>query len=486
MSNGHSDPRQTMIELLQTKQSAAQFFHPAIHVGESTLNDLFAAEDYDAILGFLESGTSVREPVTGQPLIVPGKPQESAFVQQITRTDGVMFGRFLDDEIATVRAWIEQLPADGGTANVTLKSHLVASGLAQPLFATAPVGDTRLFIVCQGGSIHILDLTTGQLMPTPFLTITDLISTGNEQGLLGLAFHPQYATNGRFFVNLTAPGGPGGRTEIREYQVSSNPNVADVASLRVLLSIRQPFPNHNGGWIAFGPDQFFYIATGDGGSANDPDNRAQRLDTLLGKLLRIDVDADDFPSDPRKNYAIPDTNPFASRVGALSEIWAFGLRNPWRCSFDRLTGDLFIGDVGQFNREEINFQRASSMGGENYGWRLREGMIENPASGVGGPRPSGAVDPVHNYGRSDGFSVIGGYVYRGASIADFRGTYLFADFAGKVWSFETDGTTVSKFTERTGELATDTVSITQITSFGQDASGELYLIARTGEVYRIE
>lgn len=486
MSNGTTDAHDAMIALLKSKRAAAQLFHGAITADNATLNELFAAEDYTAILEFLESGTSVRAPVSGQPLVIPGKPRESALYAQITRSDGRMYSRFSSDEVATVRRWIEQLPAIAPPI-VALRSRRVATGLANPLFATAPVTDARrLFIVGQTGDIRILDLTNGQLLPTPFLTITNLMTAGSEQGLLGLAFHPQYASNGRFFVNLTVPGGPGGRTEIREYRVSNNPDLADPASARVILSFAQPFQNHNGGWIAFGPDQFLYIATGDGGSGNDPDNRAQRLDTQLGKLLRIDIDADDFPTDPRKNYAIPGSNPFVGLTAAEPEIWAFGLRNPWRCSFDRMTGDLYIGDVGQNTREEINFQPASSMGGENYGWRLREGTIANPAPGVGGPRPIGAVDPIHDYDHNHGFTVIGGFVYRGTTIPSLRGTYLFADFGGRVWSFETAGSSISNLTERTAELAPSVGTLAGISSFGEDATGNLYIISRFGDVFQIE
>jgi glucose/arabinose dehydrogenase len=247
----------------------------------------------------------------------------------------------------------------------------VATGLSRPAFVTSPPGDyERAFIVEQHtGRIKILNLDDNSLNGTPFLDI-DGLATGNEQGLLGLAFHPNYAANGYFYVNLTVTGGT---TEIRRYQVSADPDIADASSQTLVMTYGQPFSNHNGGWMGFGPDGYLYISAGDGGSGNDPGNRAQDItDQLLGKLLRIDVDGDEFPGDPNANYAVPPTNPFVGATGD-DEIWAFGLRNPWRCSFDGLTGDLYIADVGQGAWEEIDFQSAASAGGENYGWRCMEG-----------------------------------------------------------------------------------------------------------------
>lgn len=238
----------------------------------------------------------------------------------------------------------------------------VVSGLTRPVFACAPDGDSsRLFIVEQGGRIRILDLTTTppSKKPMAFLQVSGL-ATGNEQGLLGLAFHPNYSTNRTFFVNYTDTSGT---TVIARYTVpAGTPDVADAASSRIVLKVPQPFANHNGGWLAFGPDGFLYIALGDGGSGNDPGNRAQNQGELLGKLLRLDVDGDDFPADPNRNYAIPTTNPFVNVAGARGEIWAYGLRNPWRCSFDRKTGELYIADVGQNEREEVNVQPAGQGG----------------------------------------------------------------------------------------------------------------------------
>jgi glucose/arabinose dehydrogenase len=340
---------------------------------------------------------------------------------------------------------------------------------------TSPAGDReRLFIVEQHtGRIKILRLANGSINPTPFLQIGGLLS-GNEQGLLGLAFHPEFATNGTFYVNLTVPGGAFGRgiTQVRRYRVSSDRDIADPSTATNVITFDQPFANHNGGWIDFGPrDGFLYIAAGDGGSANDPGNRAQNLREVLGKLLRIDVNGDDFPGDPDRNYAVPASNPFVGRADARPEIWAFGLRNPWRCGFDRETGDLYIADVGQDRFEEVNVQPASSTGGENYGWRLREGKHETGLDPVGAQR---LADPIHEYSHDDGLAIIGGYVYRGTLIAGLEGMYFFADHTGRVWSLRFDGTRVSEFTERTAELF-GSDGPQGISSFGEDAAGELYI-----------
>ena len=368
----------------------------------------------------------------------------------------------------------------------TVSSTVVGSGLSRPVYVTSPAGDReRLFIVEQHtGRIKILRLANGSIAPTPFLQITGLL-TGNEQGLLGLAFHPEFAANRTFFVNLTAPGGAFNRgvTQVRRYRVSADRDIADPSTATNVITYDQPFANHNGGWIDFGPgDGFLYIASGDGGNANDPGKRSQSLTELLGKLLRIDVDGDDFPGDPNRNYAVPASNPFASRADARPEIWAFGLRNPWRCSFDRETGDLYIADVGQDRFEEVNVQPASSTGGENYGWRLKEGQHQTGLDPVG-PQP--LVDPIHEYPHDDGLAIIGGYVYRGTRIAGLQGTYFFADHTGRVWSLRFDGTRVSEFTERTAELF-PSGGLEGISSFGEDAAGELYATdVVAGTVHRV-
>ena len=253
----------------------------------------------------------------------------------------------------------------------TIQLQLVVSGLNLPVTVTnAGDGSGRLFIVQQTGQIRILN--GGTLLPTPFLNISGLVSCCGEQGLLGLAFHPDYANNGFFYVNYTNVAG---NTVVARYEVSpTDPNVADPNSAQTVLTQNQPFSNHNGGQLAFGPDGYLYIALGDGGSGGDPQENGQNLQTWLGKILRVDINGDDFPGDPNRNYAVPPGNPFVGDPNALDEIWAYGVRNPWRCTFDRLTGDFFIADVGQNAWEEINFQPAASAGGENYGWDVLEGM----------------------------------------------------------------------------------------------------------------
>ena len=396
----------------------------------------------------------------------------------------------------------------------------VASGLSAPIFVTHAPGDTsRLFIVERGSppestgaaaSIRIFNLNTGLLERGTFLTTT--VDNRGEGGLLGMAFHPDYFNAGtpgfgKFYVNATttAPF----TTRIREFQVSAaNPNLADPASMREILSFAQPQTNHNGGWIGFSPnDGYLYIASGDGGGGNDDGtghtagtgNAQDTTNNLLGKMLRIDVDADDFPADAARNYAIPPTNPFRAGVGVPSddvgddEIWSFGLRNPFRASFDRLTGDLWIGDVGQGQREEIDFQPASSTGGENYGWRLREGLIQTP--GVGGARPPGNVDPVYDYDRNNdqfgGTVVSGGYVYRGPD-PSLHGKYFFLDSRSSAptaddnyWMFDPAdpfGTVQNIDSLLTPDVGTVMFPV----SFGEDAIGNLYIAyIASGEVYRI-
>jgi glucose/arabinose dehydrogenase len=386
----------------------------------------------------------------------------------------------------------------------------VASGLALPVFLTAPPGDaTRAFILEQhAGTIRILRLADDSLLTTPFLTVPG-ISTGYEQGVLGLAFHPDYAINGYFYVYLTDPD-----SHIVRYQVSPDPDVADASSATPVLSYTQPQSNHTAGWIGFGPDGYLYIASGDGGGSHDNDsghtsgtgNAQDVTDNLLGKILRIDVDADDFPGDAQRNYAIPPDNPFLG-TGGGDEIWAFGLRNPWRASFDAGTGDLYIADVGQSACEEIDVQPASSGGGENYGWRLREGTIATIGGGVGGASPPGAVDPIMDYSHggaeacSDpgpgftGRSITGGYVYRGP-IAALDGRYFFADFfTAELWSLlwdgsdpsGFDGTNYSDLTDHTGDPAftPDVGTIDSVASFGEDDEGNLYVLDHDGEVFRL-
>ena len=387
----------------------------------------------------------------------------------------------------------------------------VASGLSSPLFVTAPPGDfNRLFIAQQGGQILILNLKTGVMNATPFLTVSNLQS-GGEQGLLGLAFDPAYATNGKFYVKCTAPGGAfnSGTNQIRQYQVSSNPDIADTtpANIKTMLSIDQAQTNHNGGWIGFSPragdDHNLYIADGDGGNGNDqgtghiePGGNAQNGTTLLGKMLRIHIDP------TAGTYTIPSDNPFFGSGTLKQEIWLLGLRNPFRNSFDRATGRMLIGDVGQDTREEIDVQQPTNPGGgENYGWRDREGFIQNPAFATPTPTPTPnppRVDPIFDYPRSTGRTVIGGYIYRGAQFPTLQGTYIFGDYLGpsggsaRIFTLNYDGTTASNFQDITTPqlfpipTSSGNVSLVNLSSLGEDAAGELYMTdIGNGNVYKL-
>ena len=343
----------------------------------------------------------------------------------------------------------------------------VASGFTQPLLVTH-AGDAsgRIFVVQQNGVIYAVE--NGVRAAAPFLDVSGLLgSSSGEQGLLGLAFHPNYTENGRFFIYYTAPGDD---SVIAGYQVSADPSVADAESRTELLSFAQPYQNHNGGHIAFGPDGYLYIGTGDGGSGGDPENSGQTLSTYLGKLLRIDVDR--IGVDNGEPYAIPDDNPDLG-AEALPEIWAYGLRNPWRFSFDRETDELFIGDVGQNKIEEISYQPANSAGGENYGWNIMEGdECFNDAQ----CDTAGLTMPILSYDHGQGRSVTGGYVYRGETIPELTGSYIYADINGKVWVASREADTW------TSELMTETGRT--ITSFGEDEAGELYLVDYAGAVLK--
>lgn len=381
------------------------------------------------------------------------------------------------------------------SAQTPLTTERVASGLERPIFVThAPDDYSRLFVIEKRGRIRIIK--DGVLLATPFLDIDANVGGGtsnnSEQGLLGLAFHPDFESNGYFYVDFTNNSG---NTVVRRHQVSAgDPDIADPNAMQVVLRVNQQFSNHNGGWIGFGPDNYLYVALGDGGSGCDPNETAQNATgNLLGSMLRLDIDGDDFPGDTALNYAIPADNPFVEPNDArLDEIWAYGLRNPWRNSFDRVTGDLWIADVGQSQREEVDFQPAASTGGENYGWDCKEGTECSSISGCG----SGAcncldpnlVDPIHEYTHADGCSITGGYVYRGCAIPDLDGTYFFADYCDDtIWTLQYDGAVVSNFMNRTSELAPGGgLNLDSITSFGEDAYGELYICDQNGgEVFKI-
>ena len=348
--------------------------------------------------------------------------------------------------------------AEFDPASVDLDLEPVAGGLDSPLGVTH-AGDAsgRLFIVEQTGAIRVI--RDGELLDEPFLDVSEAIVAGGEQGLLGLAFHPDYARNGRFFIDYTDVNGD---TVVAEVVVSDDPDRADEDSVRTLLQVDQPYSNHNGGQLAFGPDGFLYVALGDGGSAGDPEDNGQNTDVLLGKLLRLDVDS----GDP---YGIPDDNPFANG-GGEPEIWAYGLRNPWRFSFDAKAGDLWIADVGQGEFEEIN-RRPATAGGLNYGWDQMEGL---ECYEGGDCDTADKIVPISGYSHDLGCSVTGGYVYRGRDFPDLRGGYVFGDYcSGLIWAVDA---TAGEFTEPVELMASDL----SISSFGLDEAGELYLTDLAG------
>ncbi len=354
-------------------------------------------------------------------------------------------------------------PAEDGVA-----LELVVSGLTFPLGLSAPPGDPRLFVVEKDGTIRIV--RDGALVAEPFLDVSAKISRGSEQGLLGLAFHPEFAANGRFFVNYTDVDG---RTRIAAYRASAEPDRADPASEEILLTIEQPFSNHNGGGLAFGPDGFLYIGMGDGGSGGDPLGNGQDRGDLLGSLLRIDVSA-------ASGYTIPPGNPFVGEQGARGELWDLGLRNPWRFSFDRATGDLYIADVGQSEREEIDVATSAGGGGRglNYGWNTMEGSV---CYGGGTCDRTGLVVPVVEYAHDQGCSVTGGYVYRGAAVPAIAGHYFYADYCqGWVRSFRYQNGVAIEAREWSSLEPGGPVA-----SFGEDSSGELYILDAGGSVYRL-
>ncbi len=359
-------------------------------------------------------------------------------------------------------------PVRGGTTT-TLTLQTYSDALNRPVFAThAPDGTNRLFVVEKRGAIRIFDPGTSTYLATPFLDIDALVvnpaSGSDERGLLGLAFHPSYASNGYFYVNYIDNSAAPGDTVVARYQVSADPDVADALSATILMTLNQPDFNHNGGWMDFGPDGYLYIASGDGGGAGDPPRNAQALTNLFGKMLRIDVNT-------ASPVAIPPSNPFAGGAAADDAIWAYGLRNPWRNSFDRLTGDLWIADVGQNVYEEINFQPAGSAGGQNYGWDCREG--QHDFQFVVACESETFVEPVFEYTHSEGCSITGGYVYRGCLMPDVRGRYFWADYC----------TGVVRSGRLGGGVLTDVqthFSSTGLTSFGEGPDGELYITTGIG------
>jgi glucose/arabinose dehydrogenase len=381
-----------------------------------------------------------------------------------------------------------------------LAAERVASGLDQPLFVTAPPNDfSRLFIVLRKGQVLTLDLATGTVGAAPFLDISSQVDSTDERGLLGMAFDPNYSNNGRFYLNYVAPGGAFGKgvTHVSQFTISKKHKRVLVTE-KFLLSYDQLNGDHNGGWIGFSPRardaNNLYIATGDGGCCNDqggghmePGGNGQSTTTLLGKILRIHLGSKNHP------YSIPPDNPFFGSRFNRPEIWTRGFRNPFRASFDRETGTMFIGEVGQETREEIDVQKATNPGGgENFGWRRREGTIATPTGNpmVGGDPPAGSVDPILDYPRSVGGTVIGGYIYRGKQIPALQGTYVFGDFlASKIFALNYDGSNASNFQDITSQLfptGTGGYPLGRPSSFGEDANGEIYVAdINEGSVYKI-
>jgi hypothetical protein len=431
-------------------------------------------------------GTTINDSATVGP-VTPSAPSDSpGTLVNNTAGNGL---RVFASANASHTAPVSLLPVP----SVAFGSVRVATSgsFNRPIFAThAPGQPDRLYVVEQGNAgtaaIRIFSLTSNSVMATPFLTLTGL-GSANEEGLLGLAFHPDYAINGALYVYVT--NGSTGNNEIRRYLRSAgNPDTADPASAMVILTIPHPGQtNHNGGWMGFGPDGFLYVATGDGGGGNDPSNNAQNRDSLLGKILRISPGIAG-----NATYTIPSGNPFVGVAGA-DEVWAFGLRNPWRCSFDRATGDLWIGDVGQSGFEEIN-RLPAGVAGWNFGWPAVEGFADN--LGRTDQHPVAATPPVADLGRTLAASITGGYVYRGGAITGLQGTYFYADFVrsingnARVFSFRLEGGIVREAAERSATLDPSpsgaTPGILFVASFGEDAYGELYLLDRTdGEMFKV-
>ena len=351
----------------------------------------------------------------------------------------------------------------------TTVEEVIASGFDHPVHLThAGDGGGRMFVVEQQGIIRIIK--GGSVLPSPFLDIAGKVLYGGERGLLSVAFPPDYASKEYFYVNYTRQ--PDGQTVVARYRVTGDPDVADESSEEVLLTVSQPYANHNGGQLVFGPrDGYLYIGMGDGGSGGDPENHAQDTDSLLGKMLRIDVESGVAP------YRVPAGNPFVGASDHRDEIWALGLRNPWRFSFDRSTDDLYIGDVGQNTWEEIDYEPAGSAGGVNFGWRCREGAHDFSRDCPSLP----LTDPIAEYGRGDGGSVTGGYVYRGVRCPALVGRYFYADYvSGKIWSMYKTGLDPTTWSAPELELDTDLY----ISSFGEDEEGEIYIVDHAGGTVR--
>jgi len=367
------------------------------------------------------------------------------------------------------------IPAAGPTPTAPNASWQLAESFPNLRFTSpveltfSPDGSNRLFVVEQRGVIRVFGNETNVAQAETFLNISSWVTSGGETGLLGIAFHPNFSSNGQFFVNYTRQLSGQLQNVIARFQ--SNKTVADPASEEILLTFNQPFSNHNGGSILFGKDGYLYIATGDGGSGGDPQNNAQNLGNLLGKMLRIDINR----KENSLSYAIPTDNPFKTTANARPEIFAYGLRNPWKATLDRMTGRIWIGDVGQNNREEVDILER----GGNYGWRVAEGKVcYSPNNNCS---RTGFVEPILDYGTSDGRSITGGYVYRGTRLGSLKGKYIYGDFvSGAIWALQYDESTK----QQTNTSLTSLVG--SLSSFGEDEGGELYLLNyQTGKIQQL-
>ena len=366
----------------------------------------------------------------------------------------------------------KQKPRPGVPGNANIQARLLVNGLSEPVDLQAAPGDTnRLFIVEKTGMIRIF--SGGALLPRPFLDISSRVSNGSEQGLLGLTFHPQFASNRKFYVDYTDGNGD---TRVREFEASAGLDTASAVE-REILFVAQPAANHNGGQIAFGPDGYLYIALGDGGGGGDTYHNGQNLNSLLAKILRLNVGVG-------SPYSIPADNPFAAQAGVKGETWDYGLRNPWRFSFDRANGDIYIADVGQNLYEEVDYEPHGSGGGRNYGWPLMEGLH---CYGSATCNRTGLTLPVLEYPHQDGCSITGGYVYRGRELPELDGVYFYGDYCtGIVRSFNIDQGKAVNARDWTSTLRAQSGGpMAGLSSFGQDARGELYLVLLSGEVYQI-
>lgn len=432
------------------------------------------AEDNDGNSEVVESTTSA--PVVDTPIIPTATQTFLPVVETAASATAIPEPSVPPVSTPTAQPTAVASPTTPPTNPVEAISLLpvVTEGLTRPVYLTHAF-DGRLFVVEQDGAIRIIE--NEQLLSEPFLDINERVDSDDyEQGLLSMAFHPNYATDeqpgtGIFYIYYTDNNG---NTVVSHFQVSDDdPNRANADSETIILQVEQPYANHNGGLIKFGPDGYLYIGLGDGGSGGDPLGHGQNLATLLGSMLRIDV------SQAGDSYEIPADNPFVNDRDARPEIWAYGLRNPWRFSFDRLTGDLYIADVGQAMWEEVSFQPGNSSGGENYGWNIMEGSVCYSAASCD---HSGLTLPIFDYDHSKGCSITGGYVYRGRQFPELTGNYFTADYcSGIVWRLFPDPDGSGRWLE--AEFPTTSLIIP---SFGEDVNGELYIVAHSGAVYQIQ